>query len=270
MENDRSDLNRMGGFPFDEVRPLRRDGVVEVLEGTCQAGRRVAVKRLVSKRAEQDPIARQRFQREMLIAKVAVHPGIVTCVQAEEDWIAFEWLSAGLDEPAVQQRFLSAAAIRSLLRQLAETLAYLHGRGITHADIKPAHVRFRGDEPVLIDFGIAATGEQDPIVGQELAGSPRWMAPEVLAGAPPEPASDVWSLCAVAAWLANGCPANLVDADTILEMRREYTMLPEHGVDTLNSKDRGLHAILTAGLGPQVARPSAANLAYLISRSTAG
>src|SRR5690606_3335439 len=125
---------------------------------------------------------------------------------ATDDWIAFEWLQGGLDEPAVGQEFVQPAAVRNLVRQLAETLAYLHGRGVTHADIKPAHVRFRGLRPVLIDFGIAATGRQDPINEQELAGSPRWMAPEAIAGAAPASGSDVWSLCAVAAWLANGRP----------------------------------------------------------------
>ena len=261
----------MAPFPFDDVQLLRRSGPVEVLSGTSRRnGQRVAVKRLVAGSVEPDAMTLQRFRREMLIARVVQHSGIAACLDAADDWMAFEWLKDGLDDRMIQQRFTRPSALRSLVSRIAETLAYLHGRGVTHADIKPAHIRFRADQPVLIDLGIATIGAQDPVAERELAGSPRWMAPEVIAGGAPAPAADVWSLCAVAAWLANGSPSNASDADTILDLRNDGAALPEHSIDGVRGQDRELGAILEAGLGPMTARPSAANLTYLISRSTAG
>jgi serine/threonine protein kinase len=163
------------------------------------------------------------------------------------------------DEGQDQRASIGAADIRRLVAELAEALAYLHARGIVHRDVKPAHVMFRGEQPVLIDLGVAGLIADDPLDG-ELVGSPAWMAPEQILGAKPAPSADIWSLSAVGASLARGTPLFSGSADAVLEERRqakgERFRLPEHLGD-----DPRLLALLEAGLGPAEDRPSAAEMA---------
>ena len=69
-----------------------------------------------------------------------------------------------------------------IARQLCAGVAAAHERGVLHRDLKPANVMLDGDGNVRItDFGIAtAAGE----AGADVAGTPQYMAPELLAGKP--------------------------------------------------------------------------------------
>lgn len=77
---------------------------------------------------------------------------------------------------------------------LCAALAAVHGAGLIHADIKPANVmRERGGRIVLMDFGAGVDLSPDPPSGA-VCGTPAVMAPEILRGEPPSPASDIYSL----------------------------------------------------------------------------
>jgi hypothetical protein len=88
-----------------------------------------------------------------------------------------------------------------IIRELAEALAYVHGRGLVHRDVQPANVFITASGGLrLIDFGLAA-----PIGGSSEAGSPAqrpgtpaYASPEVLGGRPPDPRDDVYSLGCIA------------------------------------------------------------------------
>lgn len=260
----------MSGAPYTVTGLIRRRGPVEVLAASDISGGKVVLKRLDARAALHDPVGAARFRREQAIGALLDHPGIVRNLAAGENWLALEWLDRGLDDRACRRDFAEPAALREMLAALSGTLAYVHARGVVHADLKPAHVRFRGETPVLIDFGIAALGSGDPLSAEEFAGSPRWMAPERIGGAAPLPASDVWSLCAIAAWLASGAPGLSGDAGTILDERRRAASMHVPSPDRLAGPDPSLHSILSQGLGPASVRPSAAQLVQAISRSTAG
>jgi serine/threonine protein kinase len=91
-------------------------------------------------------------------------------------------------------------------RKIAEVVARLHDAGIVHGDLKPGNIRVDPKGVChLLDLGLArhqvsvrqASTLRASIVsvtGEKIAGTLEFMAPEVMSGAPPERAADVYAL----------------------------------------------------------------------------
>ncbi|MEU8106130.1 serine/threonine-protein kinase [Nonomuraea muscovyensis] len=74
--------------------------------------------------------------------------------------------------------------------RVARVLEAAHGQGIVHRDVSAENVLLTASGPKLLDFGIAAvTGDPD-----DERGTPPYVSPERLAGAPVHPAADVYAL----------------------------------------------------------------------------
>ena len=82
----------------------------------------------------------------------------------------------------------------AMCAQLADALAAVHRRGLVHRDIKPANVLITDRGAKLVDFGICASVGADEVIDGQLVGTPAFLAPERLAGAPVGPAADVYAL----------------------------------------------------------------------------
>jgi hypothetical protein len=88
---------------------------------------------------------------------------------------------------------LPPAVAACVAAQLAEALDFVHARGIVHGDVKPGNILIPSDGgPVrLADFGVARRVDN---AGGAIHATPEYVAPEVVGGAGPSPASDVYAL----------------------------------------------------------------------------
>ncbi|XYI02080.1 sigma 54-interacting transcriptional regulator [Sorangium sp. So ce1128] len=123
-----------------------------------------------------------------------------------EEYVAGEDAAAWVQGAPATER---PARLARVLGGVARTLAALHDAGFVHSDLKPAHVRMRplgggSAEAVLLDLGAAVSRARAP--GGAVAFTSAFAAPELLAGGAPSPASDLYSLGALAWCSAAGRP----------------------------------------------------------------
>ena len=142
------------------------------------------------------------FLNEARAAAGLSHPHIVTVFDAgisdDNAYIAMELLS-GLDLRQLRAEGWCPTATQAALivRRVADALAYAHGKGVIHRDVKPANIFMVGrTQPRVLDFGIARMAHLHDTPGEnEVAGgSPYYMAPEQVRRLSVDKRADVFSL----------------------------------------------------------------------------
>lgn len=101
--------------------------------------------------------------------------------------------------------------LKTIALTLLDALAYVHGRGVLHGDLKPSNVMLGGDEEVrLFDFGLGLAQREPwkrlPHLDRKRlkAWTPGYAAPELLEGATLSAAADVYSVACLLYELASG------------------------------------------------------------------
>jgi eukaryotic-like serine/threonine-protein kinase len=105
-------------------------------------------------------------------------------------------------------RLLPEVLVLQLTATLATALAYAHRQGVVHRDVKPANVMFdpATQRATLTDFGLARAADAEASRSGVFIGSPLYMAPELLAGQPPDARSDLYALGVLTYELLAGRP----------------------------------------------------------------
>ncbi len=156
-------------------------------------GRTVAVK-LLRPHLAQDPAYMQRFQGEARRAAQVSYPYIAAVLDLSADparpYIVMEYVDG---QPLNRLAPLPVADAVEYTRQAAEGLAFLHSQQLVHGDVKPENILVGKDGRVkLVDLGIASPPGAP--AGATIMGSPAYVAPERLQGAPLSTRADVYGL----------------------------------------------------------------------------
>ena len=160
--------------------------------------REVAVKELhVRIGVDGDYQARQVLREARAAARLR-HPGVVAVHDVVVDdgrpVIVMELVAGrSLAEVIRADGPLPEERVAEIGVRVLDALTAAHAQGVLHRDVKPANILLDGDRVILTDFGIAAV-TSDTTVTETGVGSPEYLAPERVNGAPASPAADLWSL----------------------------------------------------------------------------
>ena len=141
-----------------------------------------------------------KFFREAESAGTLSHPNIVTIYDAgdEQDlaYIAMEYLEGeNLDPYTRKNHLLPMMKVVDYAADIADALAYAHGKGIVHRDIKPANIMLlKSGEIKITDFGIARITATSQTQTGIVKGTPYYMSPEQISGKKVDGRSDIFSL----------------------------------------------------------------------------
>ncbi|GAB2807530.1 serine/threonine-protein kinase [Actinocorallia aurea] len=196
--------------PYRLTGRLGAGGMGTVYLGADDAGRSVAVK-VINPGAAGDPQFRARFRHEVeaarLVRRFCTAPVLDAQVHDEPLYIVTEHVAGPtLEEAVVRGGPLRGADLEALAVGTATALAAVHDAGLVHRDLKPANVLLSALGPRVIDFGIARALDSGGGVTRagQLVGTPSYMAPEIVRGGEPSPASDVFSWGCVIAFAGTG------------------------------------------------------------------
>jgi uncharacterized protein YkwD len=202
-----SDLSELGDF--EQLEEIGRGGFAVVYRAfQPRFGRTVAIKVLDP---GADALSLERFERECeAMGMLSSHPNIVTIFDAGVSeggapYLVMEHMPGGtLDDRLEAEGPFDAAEVLEVGVKLAGALQTAHGAAVLHRDVKPANVLVSPfGEPCLSDFGLARFGgsaKTTGVVTATLLHAP----PEILAGEPATPRSDVYSLGSALYTLAAG------------------------------------------------------------------
>ncbi|PNI07896.1 serine/threonine protein kinase [Arthrobacter sp. AFG7.2] len=171
-------------------------------------GRDVALKLFAPQAPDADELKRQ--EAEIQLLATLNHPGLVTLFDA-----GIDTRIPGEPRPFLTMELIEGQDLRARIRHstvpleelavigagIADALAYVHGLGIIHRDIKPGNillVQIRPGEPLrpkLTDFGIARIVDSTRLTATgTMVGTAAYLSPEQALGKPLAPSTDIYSL----------------------------------------------------------------------------
>ena len=192
------------------VRFIARGGMGEVYEAKDQflKGASVALK-IIRPEIAADSASADRFEQEVILARKVVHPNlcpiyeIFHCEQPAPPFLLLtmrllqgETLHARLEA----KRSFTNAESSEICTQLLAGVAALHAAGVIHRDLKPNNVMLEPEGQHLnvsiMDFGLARLHEAETTLfgSGMIAGTPGYLAPELLRGERPTKATDLFAL----------------------------------------------------------------------------
>ena len=182
--------------------------------GTVVAARHRRLERDVAvKLLDEGPLVdehRHRFLVEARVLASLQHPHLVPVYDyVEHDgrcMLVMELLTGGSIGELLRRRQLDAPSACAAVLVALSGLGHAHAAGVLHRDVKPDNLLLSAAGTLKVaDFGVALVlGDRSAAVGDQVLGSPAYMAPEQLTGEPVGPATDVYATATVLYELLSG------------------------------------------------------------------
>ncbi|ATB43243.1 serine/threonine protein kinase [Cystobacter fuscus] len=179
---------------------LGRGGMAQVYRGLHEMlQREVAIKEMLA-----DPLRDKesvsRFRREALALAAFRHQNIVTLYDLVEKndvlFMVMEYVDGPTLHELIKEGALPPEVGAAVAARIADALEHAHFRRIIHRDLKPANVMLtKAGDVKLMDFGVAKDVGLEALTAQGMAvGTPSYMSPEQVTGAPIDGRTDLFSL----------------------------------------------------------------------------
>jgi serine/threonine protein kinase len=233
------------------VEHISRGRPLDVYDAWSEARRTRCVAKRLRPDCAGDASARRRLLAEGRLLRRLAHPHLVRAykvLEEPEPTVVLEPLPGDTLDRLVHEGSgrLGAADVAGLGRQLASALAYLHGEGVLHLDLKPSNVVVHAGRATLIDLSVARA----PGRVRRGLGTPAYMSPEQARGGAVDERADVWGLGCVLYEAATG--AMPFDDDPRDDAADPDRTAPP--VRTLRRLPASLAAAIDACLAPDPAR----------------
>lgn len=187
----------------------------------------------------------KRFRTEVLIARTLTHPNIVRIHDMGKTEDGYSYISMEyVDGVSLKDRLTEAAnspaqigrlhfdEVVSYLLQTCAGVAYAHGKGVIHRDLKPPNILMsKSGEVKLADFGTARILGMDTSLTQtgQAIGTPDYMSPEQIRGEQLDAACDIYALGIIAFELATGRKPFTADSAVAIAFKHLNEPLPDFG-----------------------------------------
>lgn len=142
-------------------------------------------------------------------------------------WIIMDYCAGGSVRTLLKAGVFEERYIAVIVRELLFALQAVHKLGVIHRDLKSANVLITNEGDVqLCDFGVAAQLTSNSVKRTTMAGTPYWMAPEVIReGDHYNVKADIWSLGITIYEVATGNPP-YCDKDAMWAMQMISKLTP--------------------------------------------
>ena len=241
--------------PYEILEPLGAGGMGEVYRARdTRLDRTVAIKILPTHVAD-DPVRRERFEREARTIATLTHPHICTLFdvghQDGVDFLVLEHLEGETLEALLRAGPVPGDQALRYGIELADALDQAHRRGIVHRDLKPANIIITRTGVKLLDFGLAQLRRREALSFEHggqgettslttegtILGTLQYMAPEQIEGRQIDHRADLFALGAVLYEMMIGekafkgeSPASQMAAVLTSEPLPVSTVRPETGI----------------------------------------
>ena len=179
-------------------------------------GREIAIK-MIDQRVAGDMTAAKRFLREARLASALSHPNTISMIdfgQCDDGrlFIAMELLRGQTLDKVLEGGPLPHDRVLRIAIQICDALVAAHKLQIIHRDLKLENVMLlddvsRGDFVKVLDFGLAKSlGQSDGHSTRAgiVVGTPQYLTPETMTGAPPTVSNDLYALGVMLGELCSG------------------------------------------------------------------
>jgi len=215
------------GPRYRVIGVLGKGGMGEVYRAYDTELRSEVAIKIVRSERDDHPEALARFRREIALARKVTSANVLRVYDlAEHAGLRFLTMELvdGEDLAAMMKRdrHMPLERVLSIVRQVCAGLAAAHAQGVVHRDLKPANVLVDNSGNVRVaDFGLARSIDDSGVTASgAILGSPAYMSPEQVKGAPVDERSDIYSLGVMLYQLLAGEPPfRGLSPHAVMEMR---------------------------------------------------